>query len=161
MQLRKGFTVRRARESDRVSLAGLWADFLTEQADMDDRFAAAEDALERWDNDFAEWISARVHALFVAEDRHDELIGFVSAHLGYPAPIYRPELEAYLDELYVRPDRRRRGVAGELLDAVRGWAVEREARRIRLGVLAANQAASAFWDHAGARPFAATLLIEV
>jgi GNAT superfamily N-acetyltransferase len=70
-------------------------------------------------------------------------------------------LEAYLDELFVAPEWRRRGVASTLLERVREWAVQRAALRIRLGVLDSNEAGLAFWRSRGARPFVATMLIDV
>lgn len=138
----------------------MWIDFLKEQAALDPRFVVSEDAVDRWRNDFPEWIGATVHGLFAAES-DGELIGFASVHLWYPAPIYRSDLEAYLDELFVRPEWRRRGVATALLDAVREWAGDRQALRIRLGVLGANTGGQAFWRRRGATAFVETLLIEI
>jgi GNAT superfamily N-acetyltransferase len=153
-------SVRQALERDRDRFAALWKTFLEEQSTLDARVVVAEDADERWHNDFAEWVSAKVHGLFVAETEQ-ELIGFVSAHLSFPAPIYKQELEVYLDELYVVSDWRRRGVARMLFGQVRSWAEERHARRIRLGVLRANEGGLAFWRATGAEPFVETLVIDM
>jgi len=155
------FRVRSARAADRERLAAMWKQFLEEQAELDDRFVVADDAAERWSNDFTEWIGSRVHGFFVAESEREGLIGFASVHLWYPAPIYRPELEAYLDEIYVTPTRRREGAATALLQAIREWATARNARRIRLGVLGANENGLTFWDKTGARSFFQTLLIDL
>lgn len=155
------YHVRSARGADRERLASLWTLFLEEQARLDGRFVVADDAAQRWSNDFSEWIAASVHGLFVADSENEGPIGFASVHLWYPAPIYRPELEAYLNEIYVAPAWRRKGAATALLEAVREWAEARNARRIRLGVLAANETGLTFWDKSGARPFFQTLLIDV
>lgn len=155
------YAIRSARASDREQLAGMWRQFLEEQAELDARFVIADDAAERWSNDFSEWVGSKVHGFFVAESERDGLIGFASVHLWYPAPIYRPDLEAYLDEIYVRPDWRRRGAATALLQEVRSWAASRHARRIRLGVLGENRDGLTFWDRSGARPFFETLFIDV
>ncbi|HLE55988.1 MAG TPA: GNAT family N-acetyltransferase [Rhodothermia bacterium] len=153
--------VRAARENDRARFAALWIDFLREQCALDPRFVISDDAPERWQNDFPEWIGANVHGLFVAEHDEAELVGFASVHLWYPPPIYDQVLEAYLDELFVAPDWRRRGVASALLDRVREWAAQREARWIRLGVLDSNTTGLKFWLSRGARSFVSTMLIDV
>lgn len=155
------FQVRAAGGDDRDRLAAMWNCFLEEQAGLDDRFAVADDAAKRWDNDFSEWVGSNVHGLFVAESAAAGLIGFSSVHLWYPPPIYRPALEAYVDEIYVAPAWRRRGVATALLGAVREWSEARNARRIRLGVLDANRAGLDFWKKTGARAFYQTQLIDL
>ncbi|HUF10016.1 MAG TPA: GNAT family N-acetyltransferase [Rhodothermales bacterium] len=161
MQRANEVRIRVARENDRNRFAALWADFLREQCALDPRLAISKDAPERWRNDFPEWIGANVHGLFVAEHDEAELVGFASVHLWYPPPIYDQVLEAYLDELFVTPEWRRRGVASTLLDRVKEWAVQREAHRIRLGVLDSNTTGLTFWQSRGARPFVSTMLIDV
>ncbi|HEY5565088.1 MAG TPA: GNAT family N-acetyltransferase [Rhodothermia bacterium] len=153
--------VRAAQENDRARFAALWIDFLREQCALDPRFVISDDAPERWQNDFPEWIGANVHGLFVAEHDEAELVGFASVHLWYPPPIYDQMLEAYLDELFVAPEWRRRGVASALLERVREWAAQREARWIRLGVLDSNTTGLKFWLSRGARSFVSTMLIDV
>lgn len=160
MQLANHVAVRTARQTDRDDVTAMWIDFLGEQNALDSRLVISDDALDRWRNDFSEWITAGVHGLFVADHDKEGLIGFASVHLWFPAPIYRPELEAYIDELFVEPDWRRRGIASALLEEIRNWAAEHQARRIRLGVLSANESGLAFWQSVGATSFVATLLIE-
>jgi len=138
----------------------MWVAFLAEQSQLDDRFVVADDARERWENDLPEWVHSRVHGIFVAYDTEGRLVGFSSVHLWYPAPIYRAELEAYVNEIYVRPEWRRRGVASALLDAVLDWADRQDADRVRLGVLAANAQGLAFWTAVGAKEFVTTMLID-
>ncbi len=152
--------VRAAQEKDHDTLTEMWVEFLEEQAQLDDRFVVADDARERWENDLPEWVHSRVHGIFVAQDSKGQLVGFSSVHLWYPAPIYQAELEAYVNEIFVRPDYRRRGIAKSLIDAVLDWANRQEAVRVRLGVLAANSQGLAFWNAVGAREFVTTMLID-
>jgi len=154
------YSIRSACEEDRDQIAVMWIDFLAEQALLDPRFVVADDAAARWRNDFAEWTASQVHGLYVAESG-DRLIGFASVHLWYPAPIYEPKLEAYLNELYVRAEWRKRGAGTALLGKVREWARAKEASRIRLGVLSENESGRAFWVKSGGRPFVASLLIDI
>ena len=162
--------VRRARKADQERLGRLWMNLLEEQAALDDRFAVAGDALERWRNDYRVWLADETHRLFVAErkgarpeggERQSTLVGFAAAHRRGVPPIYEAAAEVYLSELYVHPDARRQGVGTRLAQAVREWAAALRADRIRLGVLAANETARLFWAQQQAMPLTHTLTIEL
>jgi GNAT superfamily N-acetyltransferase len=153
-------TVRRAKQADHKALGALWIAFMSEQAGLDDRLAVADDARERWDNDFPVWLNDDRQATFVAEV-DGALRGFVTAHQWGPPPIYEDAVEVYLDELYVLPEARRNGLGAELVAAVRTWASALGAVRIRLQALHANETAQAFWAACGAEPFAITHTVEL
>ena len=152
-------TLRRARRADRDALGALWMALLEEQAGLDVRFAPAGDALERWRNDFPAWLHDERRRLVVAEQA-DALVGFVSAERWTSPPIYTASAEVFIDELYVRPEWRRRGLGGRLVQEMGAWAEEVGAERLRLRMLAANEAGRRFWARQGARPFITTLTIE-
>src|SRR5690606_23896620 len=63
-----------------------------------------------------------------------------------PAPIYQYIPEVFVEELYVSPDSRRTGIGTALFNAVRDWGASWGARRLRLAVLASNEAARSFWQ---------------
>jgi ribosomal protein S18 acetylase RimI-like enzyme len=58
----------------------------------------------------------------------------------------------YLEDLYVRPDARGRGVGRELIATLARRAVERGYRRVEWSVLDWNEGAIALYDAIGARP---------
>jgi GNAT superfamily N-acetyltransferase len=152
--------VRRAQMADQEAVGALWHQLLTEQADHDDRMGVAEDALDRWQNDFPVWLEDETARIYVAEDGEGAVVGFVTARRWGPAPIYEESSEVYLDELFVRPERRRDGFGTQLVNAVRDWADEVGAQRVRLRVLTANQAGRAFWAAQDAIPMSMTFTIE-
>lgn len=151
--------VRRAQPTDQAAVGDLWVQLLDEQERLDDRFGVAEDARDRWDNDFPMWLEDETYRVYVAESDND-IVGFASAHRWGPPPIYAESSEVYLDELYVRPDHRREGQGTQLVNAVRDWSDRIGARRVRLNVLAANEAARAFWTALDAQPLTLTYTIE-
>ena len=150
--------VRRAQSDDQMTVGDLWVQLLREQDELDDRFGVADNARERWDNDFPQWLDDETYRIYVAE-ADDEIVGFASAHRWGPPPIYEESSEVYLDELYVRPEDRRQGLATQLVNAVRDWTDRIGARRLRLNVLATNDAALDFWATQDARPLTTTLTI--
>jgi len=137
----------------------LWVRLLDEQGQIEDRFGVAEDARDRWDNDFPLWLEDETYRVYVAEV-NEEIAGFATAHQWGPPPIYEESSEVYLDELYVRPDDRRDGIGTQLVDAMRDWTDRVGARRLRFNVLVANEAGRAFWAQQGAQPLTLTLTIE-
>jgi ribosomal protein S18 acetylase RimI-like enzyme len=151
--------VRRAASDDQDRLGELWLDLLNEQAEHDDRLVIAEDARERWNNDFPVWLEDETCRIYVAETE-TAIVGFVSVHRWGPPPIYEASSELYLDELYVAPSARREGYGTQLVHAVVDWADRLQARRIRLSTLSANEAAQAFWTSQDAVPMTTTFTLE-
>lgn len=152
--------VRRARPGDQERIGALWIEFLRAQAALDERFAVADDALERWNNDYSMWLTDETQRIFVAEPEAT-ILGFVTAHRWGPPPIYAPTAEVYVNELYVVPAARRRRLGTQLVQAVRHWAEACEAVRLRLQTMTDNAAARAFWAEQTARPFTTTLTVEL
>jgi GNAT superfamily N-acetyltransferase len=152
--------VRQAQAADRAVVGDLWTALLDAQSDLDDRIGVADDARERWENDFPMWLEDETARLYVAEDDDGTVVGFASARRWGPAPIYAESPEVFLDELYVRPEHRRQGYGTQLVHAVRAWSDRVGARRVRLRVLTANADGRAFWAGQDAIPLSMTLTIE-
>jgi GNAT superfamily N-acetyltransferase len=152
--------VRRAQKADQEAVGQLWQQLLDEQSDLDDRMSVAEDAFERWQNDFPVWLEDETARIYVAEADDGSLAGFVTARRWGPPPIYEESSEVYLDELFVRPEARRQGYGTQLVHAVRDWTDQLGARRIRLRVLTSNQSGRSFWAAQEALPMSMTFTIE-
>lgn len=152
--------VRPARPSDRAAAVALWTALHREHEGHDARYRIADDAAQRWASDFGEWTRSSQDGVWLAEVG-DQAVGLLTAHLYEPAPTFQSYLIVYVDDLYVRPDARARGVGRALLDAARAWGVTRGAVEVRAGVLSANAAARAFWTAAGATDFSVTVTAPV
>jgi GNAT superfamily N-acetyltransferase len=154
-------TIRTALHDDAPALLGLWRDLMDEQHRLDVDFEVADDAGERWLNDFHEWVEAPDVRRVVVADAGSGIVGFASAQLWWPPPIYRQEMEVYLDELFVRSEDRRQGIGTRLLESIREWGDEQEVSRITLGTLAANDDAVRFWKKRGGKEFLVSLIIPI
>lgn len=153
-------TIRRARPAEREAAVALWAQLQDEHAAMDARHRPSESARERWRNDFIVWSESEAHRVFVA-DAGGEIVGLLTAHPYWPAPVYVQELEVYVTELVVRPDFRGQRVGERLIEAVRAWAREQGVVQIRAGVLSRNERGAAFWRRQGADDFFTTVTLRV
>jgi len=105
-------------------------------------------AIDSWYGvaDLRETVGRRDARFLVAE--HDcEVVGFGQALAAEPT--VRDEAE--LARLYVRPDHWEAGIGSALLARLEDWLRERGADRLRLAVLADNDAANAFYESRGYR----------
>lgn len=152
--------IRTAAAADAATLLALWQALMAEHEAFDPRFRLADDAALRWQNDLPFWLRDRERGLWVAE-RDGTPVGFAHAHWWVAPPLYAGPDEAYLAEVYVVPEARGHGAGRRLLAAARDWAAGQGLARIRLGVLAANAEALAFWRACGAEPFSVTLTLPV
>ena len=152
--------IRRARAGDRARLLELWQALLDEQEDLEPRFQTADDAAERWRNDYEEWLRDDEHRILLAEVE-DEVVGFISACRWFSSPLYRATREVFIEELYVVPGARRQGIGRGLVTSIRTWADEMDIERLRAAVLAQNQAARTFWEALEARSLSVTYTVEL
>jgi GNAT superfamily N-acetyltransferase len=96
--------------------------------------------------------------LFGAEPKAEVVFAMVDgAEAGFALffhnySTFHGRLGIYLEDLYVRPELRGRGVGTALLRHLAGLAIERDCRRLEWSVLDWNEPALAFYRAIGARP---------
>jgi len=153
-------TVRPARLTDVDAALALWAQLQDEYEAVEPRLRRSLTAPRRWRTDFGMWAASDAHGVFVAE-ASGEVVGLVTAHPYWPAPVYEERLEVYVTEVVVHPDWRGHGLGRALLDAVRQWAAGIGAAQVRAGVMVASPDALAFWHAVGAEDFFVTVTLPV
>ena len=140
--------VRRATEADRATLYGLW-----------DEWVERETSIPSWVEDAREGTRAgidtavRFGSAVIAEERGDVL--------GFACGVMQGLRIGDLTELYVRPDARRRGIAGELVRAVLAALRERGAVFVTGGVGPDNAPARSFYEKAGFRTVELRLVADI
>ncbi len=87
-----------------------------------------------------------------AFDDGDAMCGLVRATLWQESGMVKGLKNVCLDNIFVVPEYRRRGIAGELYRAVETWAREQEAKRIELHVWGFNEAALRAYESCGMKP---------
>ena len=155
------FEVRRARAADLPAAQALQAALHREHEGLDPRYRLADDAAARWAADLRVWVRSDADRVLVADAGAAGLVGLAVAHLAWPPPIYVPRLMVWVDDLYVAPPWRGRGVARALVAALGAWGRDAGAADLRAGVLAANAAGRAFWAAAGAGPYSLTVALPL
>lgn len=169
-----GVAIRPAEGRDVAALAHMVRQHVERQREL----AAGAFELEP-DIDWAEYVRARLARanarIFVAE-ADSRLIGYVDARIagahtapkqsprrylrkllgrssaGASARILRPRSIGVIEEVYVEPEERRRGVAVALASRAIDWLEAAGAREIEVNVWSANQASRALASKLGFRP---------
>ena len=92
----------------------------------------------------------RRHAETLLAEEDGEVVGFALFFHNFSTFLGRPGI--YLEDLFVRPQRRGHGVGQALLRELGRLAVERGCGRLEWAVLDWNQDAIRFYERLGARP---------
>lgn len=111
---------------------------------LSDEVVATEDGLR------ASLFSPGAHTEVVIAYGGDEPVGFALWFQSYSTFLGRSGI--YLEDLFVKPGRRRRGIGRALLTHVARVAVERRCGRMEWSVLDWNEPAISFYKKIGARP---------
>lgn len=91
-------------------------------------------------------------ALVAVAELEGATVGFANAERRARPPVLQPRRMLHLDNLYVREDARRKGVASALLARCREWAQERGLELWSATVYRWNEAALALCARAGLEP---------
>jgi len=97
--------------------------------------------------------------LFVAV-AGERTVGFISGELRQGSPTFLPKTWASVDDVFVEPDYRNRGMGRALLQSVEAWAKERDADGISLQVAAANTRGRKFYEDLGFREISVYEVLE-
>ncbi len=149
-----GWTVRSAAEEDLDALLALYVSYFRELETFGMPFTLDRDALP---GVLRAKIKSRLILAAVAEG-DGKLAGFCFCAISRLPKERRWRGEAsagFLEELYVVPEARRRGLASRLTDFAREWLRENQIGMITLEVLHGNPEGLAFWKKQGFAPVAA------
>ena len=101
------------------------------------------------------------HALSVQyHERKDETVYLLSGELRQGSPTFLPKTWASVDDVFVEPEYRNRGMGRALLKSVQSWAQERGADGISLQVAAANSRGRKFYEDLGFRDVSVYKVLE-
>jgi ribosomal protein S18 acetylase RimI-like enzyme len=154
--------VRPAERSDARGIAALYLEVAAEVVDREPTFRHVPDvgAVERR---YAARVDEAERAVLVAVV-DQALVGFVDAVLNRHEDrgIYHaPGIDAYVEDLIVTGQHRRRGIGTKLMVAIEAWAEASTARLVRLDTHVTNDAARALYGEMGYRHVGVILVKEL
>jgi GNAT superfamily N-acetyltransferase len=138
-----GFTLREARREDVPAIVGLIAELALYERQPEDCHADPRLLEEHL-------VGPRRYAEVIVAEAGAEVIGFALFFHNYSTWLTRPGL--YLEDLYVKPERRGLGAGKALLVRLARIAVARDCGRMEWSVLTWNEPAIGFYRALGAAP---------
>ena len=155
----KDFTIRPGRKEDAAEAARLWMRSAEEHTSYDRVYETSPGAEKTMRRFLAEVANSGYSFLFVAV-AGDQTVGFISGELRQGSPTFLPKTWASVDDVFVEPEYRNRGMGRALLQSVRAWAQERGADGISLQVAAANSRGRKFYEKLGFREISVYQVFE-
>ena len=153
------FTIRAGRKDDAAEAARLWMRSAEEHTAHDRIYETASGAEKTMRRFLADVANSGYSFLFVAA-AGDRTVGFISGELRQGSPTFLPRTWASVDDVFVEPDYRNRGMGRALLQSVSDWAQERGADGISLQVAAANARGRKFYEDLGFREISVYQVLE-
>jgi ribosomal protein S18 acetylase RimI-like enzyme len=153
------FTIRPGRKEDVAEVARLWMQSAKEHTAHDRVYETAPGAEKTMRRFLADVANSGYSFLFVAA-AGDRTVGFISGELRQGSPTFLPRTWASVDDVFVEPEYRNRGMGRALLQSVRDWAQERGADGISLQVAAANARGRKFYEDLGFREISVYQVLE-
>lgn len=149
--------IRAATSGDGPALFEHWQRARQHNSAMDRRVLHVPVSRDEFIADFTQMLQRRASVAFVAEVS-GEIVGFVSGSLEANQPDRLPERHATIGYLYVAEGYRRGGIGRRLFEGVAEWAARQDGvSHFEMTVLAADEAAAAFWRSIGFTPFISRL----
>ena len=143
------WNIRQGTAEDLEQLLALYHDYHQDLLEVGMNYDLNEENLSRV---MQNRLRSRLILTAVAEDEQGSLQGFVFCSILRLAPEYLCRGEAsvgYLNDLYVAPKARRRGLAQRLTDYAENWLREQEVSVMELQVLGKNEKAQSYWKKQG------------
>jgi ribosomal protein S18 acetylase RimI-like enzyme len=153
------FTIRAGRKDDAAEAARLWMRSAEEHTAHDRIYETAPGAEKTMRRFLADVANSGYSFLFVAA-AGDRTVGFISGELRQGSPTFLPRTWASVDDVFVEPEYRNRGMGRALLQSVSDWAQERGADGISLQVAAANARGRKFYEDLGFREISVYQVLE-
>ncbi len=152
--------VRDACDDDGPALLFLWRELMDFHQQLDDRFALAELADDRF-RAYIDVARNREDYHVRVASRQGEVVGFVVACVLPNSPVYRTRWIGYINDICVHSAHRRRGIGATLVRDAVGWMKSVGAESFEVYVAQANGPARTFWRRMGGREYLERLSITL
>ncbi|MBN2106985.1 MAG: GNAT family N-acetyltransferase [Deltaproteobacteria bacterium] len=142
--------IRKAEEKDISALSKLHKEFIQEHAQLYDRvfYEVTRHATKQWTQWAKKMLQNKSIGFFIAEEK-DEIIGYVSGWIEERPPIYSLKKTGYLSNIFIIPQKRKKGIGSNLHEALLGWFKKKKVTYVELNVNTQATPAYAAWSALG------------
>jgi ribosomal protein S18 acetylase RimI-like enzyme len=144
--------IRDAHEADLDAVVDLWEELARLHEGLSERFSLAPDLRQKWSSYLRERFAEIRTKLIVAEE-DGKIVGFMLCMLEPNIPVYKEKKIGLISDVFVKEERRRKGLARKMLDSAVAWFKKNKVRTVRLNVAADNLEARAAWRMLGFEAF--------
>ncbi len=158
------YIIRSGRREDAADAARLWVRSAEEHASYDPVYTVSSEAERTMRRFLADLTSSSHTFLFVAtsgEGPDAKTIGFISGELREGSPTFHPKTWASVDDVYVTPEYRSRGIGKAFIERVKYWSKDKGANGVSLQVAAANGRGRSFYQNLGFREVSVYEILEL
>jgi len=145
LEIRKGTT------NDVSAIVPLWVGFMDFHAELDPMFTRLPEGVDNWTRYITEKLTDEDFAVFVAGE-DGTLIGYTVVFLKEYPPIWTVKGCGFIDEMFVDPEHRGRGVGRKLYQSAEDWLRNKGAPHLELKVDLDNEPSRDFWARMGFEP---------
>jgi GNAT superfamily N-acetyltransferase len=142
--------IRRGEGRDAEAVARLWRMNAEEHAAYDEIYTPVPEAEEMMRRFLADLARGRNTCFFVAT-AGDEVVGFLTGELRDSTPAFTPRTWATVEDVFVEPRWRNRGIGSALVRHCAEWAKDMGAGGVSLQVAARNERGRSFYARLGFR----------
>ena len=126
----------------------LWRRLMLYHADFDPWCELLENAEQQ----YSEFIAKAIEddrSLFLLAVEDDKTVGYIYGNIRENPPVIREYRQFYLEDMFVRPEYRGRGIGKILLDKTIEWVKAKNIEKIQLDVHLKNPRGYNFWKECG------------
>ncbi|MBZ0274471.1 GNAT family N-acetyltransferase [bacterium] len=140
--------VDRARLADLPRVVDLWMELMRLTERFNKRYALAPGARRLQESYMRSFFDSSSAAIFVA--REGERAGaFANVYITKPAPVFAQHVLGIIENIYVEPDFRGRGLGRQLVEASHRFFRTFRVDEVYVNVIPANENSRKFWEHMG------------
>lgn len=142
--------VTKARRKHIPRIVEMWKDFMDFHAKVDPFYKRDPKAHIGYQKHLEKVIGSRNEQLYIAMDGND-VVGYTYARIVKYPPVFNYRYFGYLNDMYVDPACRRKGLGRMMYKTAIEWFTRRGMKQIELGAVAKNRVAVGFWRKMGFR----------
>lgn len=142
--MRVPYTIRSLKPHEMEELTKLWVSFMQDPLATNLEFVPDSESKSRWQQYISKHIDEDPRQVLVAEE-NGKLVGYLLYNNRSHSPVTRKYNYATIEDIYVLPECRRRGIASKLLETCLRQLRETGVTHIRLQVLDQNDAAKSLY----------------
>ena len=144
--------IREGRKEDLDGVVDLWQRLAKQHEAMGDEFALRWRSKKDW-SDYIRLKYSEISTKLIVAEEEGEVVGFMLCMLSPNAPIFRDRKIGLISDVFVIPQRRRKGVAEKMLAVAVKWFRKNKVRSVQLMVAAKNLEGRTVWRKLGFKPY--------